>query len=118
MLLVICQFTCSHPHIYSSLLLTEAQCSPLPPLNSPWHYFCLQPTEATTAKKPSSKKVDLFGDDGEEEDDGDLFADKPPTKQAPAQAPPKKKVCCHSMYTSMSTVAYYLWKNTFLSGIK
>ncbi|KAM7450973.1 Family with sequence similarity 21 [Porites harrisoni] len=48
--------------------------------------------EATTVKKSSSKKVDLFGDDGEEEDEGDLFADKPPAKETPAQAPPKKKL--------------------------
>ena len=80
---------------------------PSPPSNSTHDIICLQPTEATTAKKPSPKKVDLFGDDGEEEDDGDLFADKPPEKETPAQAPPKKKVCCHSMYTPMRAVTYF-----------
>ena len=50
-------------------------------------------TETTKTKKPSTKKVDLFGDDeGDEEDDGDLFKEKPPPKES-VEAPPKKKVC-------------------------
>lgn len=50
-------------------------------------------TETTKAKKPSAKKVDLFGEDeGDEEEEGDLFSGKPPAKE-PVEAPPKKKVC-------------------------
>ena len=46
----------------------------------------------TTKAKPAASKVDLFGADDENEDEGDLFSGKPAAKE-PVQAPPKKKVC-------------------------
>lgn len=62
-------------------------------------------TETTKTKKPSTKKVDLFGDDeGEEEDDGDLFKEKPPPRES-VEAPPKKKVCTGNFSEFLSILA-------------
>lgn len=47
--------------------------------------------ETSITKKSSTKKVDLFGDDGDQDEDGDLFSEKAPAKEADV-APPKKKL--------------------------
>ena len=49
----------------------------------------------STKQKPSSKKVELFGDDNDEDgEDGDLFSEKSVSKK-PVHAPNKEKVSGH-----------------------